>query len=134
MMLPANAIGYFFDEHAMAPIASYLQAHGVFVLTAFDAGRANREIADADQLAFATTNRLVFVSNDTDFLNPRVVPQLASGQHAGIVYIGQTVSIGQQSRFLRFVAETMTPDAIAGQVLYYFPIEPDLFPDDSAHP
>ncbi len=64
MMPPADAIGYFFDEHVMAPIASYLHAHGIFVLMAFEAGRANREIPDADQLAFATTNRLVFVSNE----------------------------------------------------------------------
>jgi hypothetical protein len=46
------------------------------------------------------------------------------------VYIDQTVSIGQQARFLRFVAETMTAAAIAGHIIYYFPIEPDIFPDD----
>ncbi len=126
---PAASIGYFFDEHVMAPITSYLRAHGIFVLTAFEAGRAHRRIPDSDQLTFATAKGLIFVSNDTDLLNPRVVPQVASGQHAGIVYIDQTVSIGQQARFLRFVAATMTPEAVAGQVIYYFPIEPDLFPD-----
>lgn len=128
---PADTIGYFFDEHVMAPITSYLRAHGIYVLTAFEAGRAHRRIPDPDQLAFATVKGLIFVSNDTDLLNPRAVPQVASRQHAGIVYIDQTVSIGQQARFLRFVAETMTPDAISGQVMYYFPIEPEIFPDDA---
>jgi predicted nucleic acid-binding protein len=55
MASPSDSIGYFFDEH---------------VIAAFEAGRANHEIADSDQLAFATAHNLVFVSNDTDLLSP----------------------------------------------------------------
>lgn len=47
MAPPTGSIGYFFDEHVIAAVASRLRAQRVDVLTAFEAGRANREIADA---------------------------------------------------------------------------------------
>ena len=73
----------------------------------------------------------VFVSNDTDVLNPRVVPQVASGDHAGIVYIDQTVRIREQGRFLRYLFETETLESVVGQIRFFEPIPPGVFPDDS---
>lgn len=79
---------------------------------------------------FATSVQRVFVSNDTDVLNPGVVPQTATGQHIGIVYIEQSVSIGEQGRFLRYLAGTETLESIAGQIRFYEPAPRGIFPED----
>lgn len=71
-------IRYYFDEHVRAAIVGYLRSRGIDVLTAREAGRAHRRIADTEQLSFAT-NRIL-VSSDSDFLNPKSLPQLLTGQ------------------------------------------------------
>jgi len=124
-------ISYYFDEHIRTAITTALRARGIDVLTAQDANRANQRISDADQLEFATAGGRVFVSSDTDFLNPKVVPQLASSAHAGIVYIHQTVSIGEQVRFLLYLARTETKETIAGQIRYYSPAPDGQPPPDA---
>lgn len=111
-------------------IALALRRYGIDVLTADEAGRAHKAISDDAQVAFAGGMGRIFVSNDTDVLNPKVVPQIATGQHAGIVYIEQNVSIGEQVRYLRFIAETETPASIAGQIRFYQPIPHGIFDDD----
>lgn len=122
-------ISYYFDEHIRAAITAALRAKGIDILTAQDANRANQRISDSDQLGFATTDGRVFVSSDTDLLNPKVVPQLISGTHAGIVYIHQMVSIGEQVRFLLYLARVETSETMAGKIRYYSPISDDQLPD-----
>lgn len=100
------------------------------MLTAVDAGRANRRIPDAEQLDFATETGRVLVSRDTDFLNPREVSQLLTGAHGGIVALRRLASIGDHARYLRYLAETKTMETLAGQVRYYEPVPRGLFPDD----
>lgn len=103
--LGGTAVGYYFDEHIDPDVALYPRAHGIAVLTAEEAQRAQQRIPDADQLAFATAMGRVLVSRDKHFLNPQEVPQIATGQHAGIVSIRRTASIGDQARYLRYLAE-----------------------------
>jgi predicted nuclease of predicted toxin-antitoxin system len=125
-----SAIKYFLDEHIDPAVAGYLRAHAIEVLTARDAGRANRNISDAEQLGFATAQGRVLVSRDADFLKPREVPQLLSGMFAGIVALRRTVSVGEQARYLRYIAETETMETIAGQIRYFQHIPRGLFDDD----
>src|SRR5262249_46512196 len=88
---PATPVRYFLDEHIDPGVAQYLRAHGIDVLTAPEAGRANQRISDTDQLAYATACGRALVSRDRHFLNPREVPQLGTGQHAGVVSLRRTV-------------------------------------------
>jgi predicted nuclease of predicted toxin-antitoxin system len=128
----AQAIRYFFDEHVRAAVAQYLRAHGVDVMTTREAGRANQGIEDADQLTFATTAQRVMVSSDNHFLNPRTVPQLLTGQHAGIVRLKYDASttIGDHARYLRYIAVTETMETLEGQIRYFERVPLGLFADD----
>jgi predicted nuclease of predicted toxin-antitoxin system len=125
-----DRIRYFFDEHIDPGVASYLRSHTIDVLTAFEAGRANQKISDKDQLHFATSQGRVLVSRDKHFLNPHEAPQLTTGQHAGIISLRRMVGIGDQARFLRFIAETETAQSMQGLIRYYEPIPRSMFPDD----
>ena len=99
------------------------------MLTALEAGRANRRVSDTEQPDYATTEGRVLVSRDADFLNPDKWPQLLTGNYAGIVALRRLVSIGQQSRYLRYIAVTETMESLAGRIRYFEPIPPDLFAD-----
>jgi predicted nuclease of predicted toxin-antitoxin system len=125
-------IRYYFDEHVRAAIVGYLRSRAIDVLTTQEAGRANLRIADVEQLAFATEQNRILVSSDSDFLNPKSVSQLLTGQHRGIVYLTYdvTISIGAQARYLRYLAATETMATMAGQIRYYEPIPHGIFPDD----
>jgi hypothetical protein len=125
-----DRVRYFLDEHIDPGVVPYLRAHGIDVITAFEAGRANKRIGDSDQLTYATSQGRVLVSRDKHFLNPREIPQLATGHHAGIVSLRRTVGVGEQVRYLRFIAETETPASIAGQIRFYQPIPHGIFDDD----
>jgi hypothetical protein len=127
---PATPVRYFLGEHIDPGVAQYLRAHGIDVLTSPEAGQANQRISDTDQLACATACGRALVSRDRHFLNPREVPQLDTGQHAGIVSLRRTVGVGEQGRYLRFVAETETMDGMAGQIRFYEPIPRGMFDDD----
>ncbi len=72
------------DEDFPYPVVEHLRQLGHDVLTTLDAGRANRGIADQDQLAFATSlGRAVLTRNRGHFarLHSR------SALHAGIISI-----------------------------------------------
>ena len=110
-------------------MASYLRRHGIDVLTALEAGRANRRVSDAEQLDYASNEGRVLVSRDADFLNPDKLPQLLTGNYAGILALRRLVGIGQQSRVLRSIAATETMESLAGRIRYFEPISPELFVD-----
>lgn len=128
--ISSHPIRYYLDEHIDPAVAHYLLTHNIDVLTAFQANRANQRISDADQLAYSTSLHRVLVSRDKHFLNPGEVPQLATGEHAGIVAIRRTISIGAQARYLRYLAETEAMETLTGQIRYYEPIPDGMFPDD----
>jgi predicted nuclease of predicted toxin-antitoxin system len=127
---PASTpVCYFLDEHLSPDVASYLRRHGIDVLTALEAGRANRRVSDAEQLDYASNEGRVLVWRDADFLNPDKLPQLLTGNYAGILALRRLVGIGQQSRFLRYIAATETMESLAGRIRHFEPIPPDLFVD-----
>jgi Domain of unknown function (DUF5615) len=77
------------------PVVSRLRQLGHDVLTTFEAGRANRSIVDADQLAFATSlNRAILTRNRKDF----VLLHNRSAHHAGIVSITDDPDVDGQAR------------------------------------
>ena len=72
------------DEDFPFPVVERLRLLGHDILTAFEAGRANQAITDADQFAFATNlGRAILTRNRKDyiFLHRR------STHHAGIISI-----------------------------------------------
>jgi len=126
---PFSPIRYFFDEHVRRAIVLALRRYGIDVLTAAEAERANKGIEDDEQVMFASAEGHIFVSNDMDVLNGQVVPQVLIGQHAGIVYLEQRVSIGagalpQVHRRDRDAGEHRRPDSL----LRAHPAR--MFPDD----
>lgn len=110
----ADPLRSFFDEHMRAAIAEQLRARGIDVLTALDAGRANRRIDDADQLAFATQEGRVLVTEDHHFAD------LAQSRkpHAGIVYFPIQLSIGACVKYLELPALTTEPDEMRDTLIY----------------
>lgn len=125
-----DAVKFYFDEHVHPAVAAYLRKHSIDVLTAQEAGRAGQGVSDAEQLAFATANGRVLVTSDNDFLNPRIVPQLASGQHAGVVRLLLTVGVGGHSRYLRYIALTETAATAASRIFFSQLIADGLFPGE----
>lgn len=105
---------YFFDEHIPWAIADQLQRRGIDVLTAQGAGRANKEIPDEDQLAFAASVDRVLVTEDRDFI------PLAQNQqpHAGIVMLQRPLSTGEYVEYLELLALTTEPHEMRNQLLY----------------
>ncbi len=97
----ADPLRYFFDEHMRAAIAEQLRARRIDVLTALDAGRANRRIDDADQLAFAAQEGRVLVTEDHHFAD------LAQSRkpHAGVVYFPNSA----QHRRVRRISGVIGP-------------------------
>ena len=72
------------DEDFPYPVTERLRHFGHDVLTALEAGQANRGIADADQLAFATgLGRAILTRNRRHF----IPLHRRSPHHAGIVSI-----------------------------------------------
>ena len=82
------------DENFPRPVIERLRAQGHDVLTALEAGQANRRIGDPDVLAFATADRrAVLTSNRRDFIQlHRRTPV-----HAGIVVCTADPDIGGQA-------------------------------------
>ena len=125
-----ESIQFYFDEHIRLAVVQGVRRHGIDVLTAYEAGRANQRIADADQLAFATDSGRILVSSDTHFLNFHVVPQIETGAHGGVIFLRQSVGIGDQIRYLRYIASIETQESMKGTVRYFAPVPLGMFDDD----
>jgi Domain of unknown function (DUF5615) len=84
------------DEDFPYPVVERLRQLGHDVITAFEAGKANQGIADADQLAFATSlDRAILTRNRKDYVH--LHRHIA--QHAGIISITNDVDFdGQANR------------------------------------
>lgn len=130
---PHPLLRFYFDEHVRQSVLDGVRGHNLDVLSAFEAGQANKKISDEEQLAFATHLDRILVTNDTDFLNFKVVPQLLTGEHSGVIYIHQAASIGDQIRFLRYMAATETPTSFRGTIRFFEPIPVGIFPDEQGN-
>ncbi len=102
------------DENFPRPVVDRLRAQGHDVLTAFEAGQANRRISDPDVLAFATAaGRAVLTANRRDFI------QLHRGSpaHAGIVVCTADADVdGQAERIDRAIRQCGTPAGLLVRV------------------
>ena len=125
-----TTVRYYFDEHVRRAVADALQSLGIDVLTTQDAHRADAGAGDEEQLEYASQAGRVLVTNDADFLNPARIPQLMTGQHAGITFISQQVSIGEHIRLLRFIAETETMESLVGSIRFYHVVPRGMLSDD----
>lgn len=92
------------DEDVFAPLVEHLRQLGVDVLTTRDAGRANRGLADEDQLRYATElGRSLLTHNRRHFRRlHRLQPS-----HAGIVAVSQTLEFAREARRLRELLEPL---------------------------
>jgi hypothetical protein len=101
------------DQHTPGPVSRGLQRHGIDVLTAQEAGRCH--LADAEQLAFATSQQRVMVTFDSDYL----ALHLSGVQHAGIAWCPQRkYSIGQLIHALLLLHAIMDRASMQNQVEY----------------
>jgi hypothetical protein len=98
------------DEDFPFPIVERLRQFGHDVLTAFEAGQANKSIRDRDQLAFATgLGRAILTRNRRHFISLH----RRSAHHAGIVSITDDADLdGQATRIDEAIAAHAS---VAGQ-------------------
>jgi hypothetical protein len=84
------------DEDFPFPVVERLRQLGHDIMTTFEAGRANRGIGDADQLAFATSlSRAILTRNRRHFIPLHKY----AAHHAGIISITDDPDLdGQASR------------------------------------
>lgn len=91
-------------------VAEGVRRRGGDALTTQEAGR--RGLSDGEQLAYATQQRRVVVTQDTDFLRLH-----ATGiTHHGIAYASPGLSIGEIIRGLMAMLEQMTADDLLDHV------------------
>ena len=109
----AEVIRFYADQHIPQPIVDGLRRRGIDILTAQDANRCG--FTDPEQLAFATANRRVMFSFDSDFL---AIHQ-AGTIHAGIAWCSATkYRIGALIQLLVLLHAVVTPDEMQNVVNY----------------
>ncbi len=104
-------ISYHLDEHINPRVAEALRLHGVDVTTTIEADL--RTADDQTQFQFATTQRRVFVTQDSDFL------QLAKAApvHPGVVFVTRgRRTVGEIVRWLLLIYEVLTPSEMANHI------------------
>lgn len=105
-----DAIKFQTDEHISSSVIKGLQRRGIDVLSTPQARL--RGSSDKDQLAFATQQKRVMVTQDDDFLTLH-----AQGiEHTGIVFIQPGKSIGYIVRGLHFIYQMMSAEAMRNHV------------------
>lgn len=101
------------DEHVASAIAAGLRRRGIDVTTTADAGLLSA--ADEDHLAFATRERRVIVTQDSDFLRNAA----RDPAHFGVVYHPQGKrTFGELIRHLALMHDVMADDEMRGRVEY----------------
>jgi hypothetical protein len=110
----AESVGYYFDEHVPAAIATQLRARGISVVTALEACRASQEIPDDQQLAFETQLNCVLVTEDHHFVALSATHQ----PHSGVVYFPVKLAIGACFEYLELLALTTSMEEMRNQLVY----------------
>lgn len=103
-------ISYYLDEHFPKAVAKGLRARGLDVKTCVEADMLGAN--DPEQLAFASGERRVMVTQDSDFL------QLHAGgvEHAGIIFFSRPKTIGDLIRDLLLVYEILEAEDMQNHV------------------
>jgi predicted nuclease of predicted toxin-antitoxin system len=98
------------DEHIPNAVIAGLKRRRVDVLSSLEAGLLGA--ADEVQLAFATGQGRVFITEDDDFLTLH-----AQGvKHAGIVFVQPRQSIGYMVRGLHFIFQVLSAEEMENHV------------------
>ncbi|MFL6214905.1 MAG: DUF5615 family PIN-like protein [Blastocatellia bacterium] len=109
----SERVRFHLDEHIASAIALALRLRGIEVTTAVEVGLL--AASDENHLEYARQARRVIVTHDSDFLHLH-----ASGKpHAGIAYcrLGAR-TISEMVQMLVLIYELLSPDEMAGQVVY----------------
>jgi predicted nuclease of predicted toxin-antitoxin system len=108
-----RALTFHLDENCDPRIAVGLRLHDIDVGTTAEAGLL--QASDEEQLAYATAQSRVIVTQDTDFLRLAAAGQ----EHPGIVfYPAQNRSIGQVIRDVQLIWEVYEPEEMRNRVEY----------------
>jgi uncharacterized protein with PIN domain len=105
------------DEDALqGALVRELRRRGFDCVTANEAGMRGR--ADAEQLAFATSEgRVLYTKNTADFRRLDAAWRIAGRHHAGIVVVtSQRASVGSQVRALVAMAQKFGPDDMTNRL------------------
>ena len=84
------------------------------MLSTVEASRANQEIGDVDQLAYATRLERVLITEDHHFVALSTTQQ----PHAGVVYFPVKLSIGSCVEYLELLALTTSMEEMRNQLVY----------------
>jgi predicted nuclease of predicted toxin-antitoxin system len=106
-----RTLRFHLDENCDPRIAVGLRLHGVDITTTSEARLL--EASDAEQLAHASAEQRVIITEDTDFLR-----MMAAGQESpGVIFVpAQRRSIGRVIRDVLLVWETYEPDEMRNRV------------------
>ncbi len=103
---------FFTDEHIGADIVEGLRRLGVNVVSVNEVGR--RTLGDDSHLDWATANRRVVVTHDTDF-----IILAAAQEHAGVAFCQmEKYDIGGMIRSIHALWERETDESCANRVQY----------------
>ncbi|HEY7066332.1 MAG TPA: DUF5615 family PIN-like protein [Chloroflexota bacterium] len=114
----------FTDEMIPWRLAAALRQRGYDVLSCEEAGRANQQISDEDQLVFATQNgRAILSFNARDFVPLDAGWKATGRRHAGIILLAQVAAFGT---LLRYVARHLdsVPPAVQEDLLIWLDTSP----------
>jgi hypothetical protein len=106
---------YFDEDSARHSLARELRCRGADVVTAIEAGMAQK--TDEEQLEWAAANsRVVYSFNRGDFLGLHTAWLSTGRSHAGIILSRQGLSVGEQMRRLLRLVAAKTADEMRNQV------------------
>ena len=110
--MPGLGIRIFTDEMVNPRVAWALSRLGYDVESCQRAGRANQQISDESQLAYATEQgRAVLTFNVGDFLRLDQRWKLQGRTHAGIITARQVLSLAELTRRVQFHLDTVSPES-----------------------
>jgi hypothetical protein len=106
---------YFDEDSARHSLARELRFRGADVITASEAGMAER--ADEQQLEWAASNgRALYSFNRGDFYSLHTTWLRESRHHSGIILSRQGFSVGEQMRRLLRLTSTLTAEQMRNRI------------------
>jgi hypothetical protein len=105
-----NAVRFYTDEHIALAVVAGLRRRGADVLTTQEAGMRGRD--DPAQLALATAQGRVLVSQDDDYLRLHAL----GVAHSGIAYAPQQTSVSRLIQGLSLIYQILEAEDMQNHV------------------